>query len=81
MNASIHCFNAIKKVTPRKKIREINSKLTKKKKMKISWGHHFPFIKPITKRFQDINDKSINLYSHYIHGFTFEHKIDILFSF
>lgn len=75
-------FNAIKKVTPRKKIREINSKLTKKKKkMKISWGHHFPFIKPITKRFQDINDKSIDLYSHFIYGFTFEHKIDILFSF
>lgn len=47
--------------------------------MKISWGHHFPFIKPITKRFQDINDKSIDLYSLYIHGFTFEHKIDIFF--
>lgn len=70
-------FNAIKKVTPRKKIRETNRNWPKK--MKISWGNHFPFIKPITKRFQDINDKSIDLYSHFIHGFTFEHKVHIFF--
>lgn len=34
-------FNAIKKVTPRKKIREINSKLTKKKKNENFLGASF----------------------------------------